>query len=435
MKKCILVLCMVAGLCLPASISPAASRVPPHSISRSKQFTAYSEVAEARGEVCSLAEDLKTRVHRSLGLPATWRLPVTILLMPTRTANEPASASLRYLKGGPGASSLIRIDFKAGSGMEELLKERLLEAILIDVASSGAAGAEARTIAIPEWLIQGFIGITELGEVGHPAAATFVGLFEANKVPTLRDFIDQDPRRLDAAGRQLYRGFSTTLVRLLLELPDGQKQMVRFLHSIPTGKVGSHRSLLAFFPALGGTDVSAQRWWKLAVARISARYGRGPMSLEATERELAAALKVRLDQPDGSIQVFDLDDFEQFRRSRQRHTALASMRYELQRVAVRSHPLTLPIVLSYIDLSNRIQKGTRRGTAEELQALAELRQEILQRGAEIEDFMNWYEATQLPTASGAFAGYFNLLRQLEGNQQAHVDPIRRYVDGLERELE
>ncbi len=63
------------------------------------------------------------------------------------------------------------------------------------------------------------------------------------------------------------------------------------------------------------------------------------------------------------------------------------------------------------------------------------RRDVLKRREDIADYMNWYEATQVATQSGAFEEYFRASRQLEGRRHVHrPDPISSYLDEMETEF-
>jgi cytochrome c peroxidase len=61
----------------------------------------------------------------------------------------------------------------------------------------------------------------------------------------------------------------------------------------------------------------------------------------------------------------------------------------------------------------------------------------VQRGNDITDYMNWYEATQVRTYSGAFDSYLKTARDLdrEDAERKKNDPISRYLDTLEKEFQ
>jgi len=66
--------------------------------------------------------------------------------------------------------------------------------------------------------------------------------------------------------------------------------------------------------------------------------------------------------------------------------------------------------------------------------VAAYRELIVGRMDEMEDYLNWYEATQISEQSGAFAGFMQAVKPVEAAPR-RPDAISKYMDLLEREFE
>ena len=51
--------------------------------------------------------------------------------------------------------------------------------------------------------------------------------------------------------------------------------------------------------------------------------------------------------------------------------------------------------------------------------------------SDIDDYMNWFEATQMKSGSGNFTGYLKAVDQSEVSTSKRRDPLSVYVDALE----
>ena len=54
---------------------------------------------------------------------------------------------------------------------------------------------------------------------------------------------------------------------------------------------------------------------------------------------------------------------------------------------------------------------------------------------EIDDYMNWYEATQMESQSGAFNDYLKAANQSQVSAPKRHDPLSVYLDALEDQIE
>ena len=54
--------------------------------------------------------------------------------------------------------------------------------------------------------------------------------------------------------------------------------------------------------------------------------------------------------------------------------------------------------------------------------------------SEIDDYMNWFEATQMSSGSGNFTGYLKAADQSQGPAPRRHDPLSVYVDALEDQV-
>ena len=57
------------------------------------------------------------------------------------------------------------------------------------------------------------------------------------------------------------------------------------------------------------------------------------------------------------------------------------------------------------------------------------------RMSKIDDYMNWFEATNLAGPSGQFADYMKAAERAAQPERARKDPISIYLDALETQFE
>jgi len=71
-----------------------------------------------------------------------------------------------------------------------------------------------------------------------------------------------------------------------------------------------------------------------------------------------------------------------------------------------------------------------------LRSIANYRALIVERMDKIDDYLNWYEATQMPEPSGAFEDFMQGSKALEKwTPPKRNDAISNYIDQLQREFE
>jgi len=66
--------------------------------------------------------------------------------------------------------------------------------------------------------------------------------------------------------------------------------------------------------------------------------------------------------------------------------------------------------------------------------LKALRARLSDRMTEIDDYLNWFEATQLQTPSGAFADYLRAADDQRNRQPHRNDALSVYLDALEEQF-
>jgi hypothetical protein len=92
-----------------------------------------------------------------------------------------------------------------------------------------------------------------------------------------------------------------------------------------------------------------------------------------------------------------------------------------------------PIVREYQEIVSlmAVQKG--RHLAKRLADVQALRGRLIDRMTEIDDYMNWFEATQLTKKTGTFSGYLRAADSEAVHFRRH-DPLSVYLDSLENQF-
>jgi hypothetical protein len=195
--------------------------------------------------------------------------------------------------------------------------------------------------------------------------------------------------------------------------------------------------LLQYFPVLGGSEAALEKWWTLGLARTSASDSHLALSVPETDAKLKPLLKLTLIDPKTkTTKEFALADYKAFIKSPAAPAALLECTKGLIVLQSQAHPLLRPVVREYQRIVGEISAGKTRGVDKALESIGSYHQLIVERMDKIDDYLNWYEATQMPEQSGAFNDFLESAKAAEKQQPPkRNDAISKYIDQLEREFE
>jgi len=405
------------------------------SISTSRQFIAFGADVRLRGAVCDLAERTKRDVLLLLDRRDEWATPILLHLQyPQANLPEMPRAACNLSQTGSGLK--IQLDLTIGLDVRRVeIQHELLRAILLEMIyrRSPNLAAGSAYISPPEWLLEGirtresdFDATTLLALLQTPVATR-------NILP-LDPFLRQRPELLDAPTRSLYSAYSHALLDLLLRLPDGRRALGRFIDDLPTATNDPLADLQRHFPELADADGEAGKNWTRFISQLSIGQPFQLLAAAETNRRLEALLQLKI-RAAGSEKIYRLDEFPQFLRDPSARAGLAEVRRELLALNTRANPIYRPIIDEYGQITEMLLRGRTRRLRERLAQLGKLRENIAGRMREIDDYMNWFEATKSRVPSGAFTDYFKAADSAAQPAQRRHDPISVYLDTLEAQFQ
>jgi len=404
---------------------------PARSVSPSQQFIIYGADAASRGAVSELAERTKANFLALLRRPDRWKTPVIInLQLPQANLPKIPAAGLRFSQTGFGLK--LQLDLTIPQDLDGSLVERaLLRAILLEMIyrNQPDIAAGTRYVQPPDWLLDGALALTP----GRDRGPLVEALLLPDKIIPLEELLR--PGRiseLDSPARLLYRAYSFALVQLLVDATGGPEQLVRYIDNLSRSSTDPLADLRAQFPTLDG---SAEKTWRSSVARLRATQSYQLLTFAETERRLGELLCVRISDPGHPTRMVQLDDLSQRKILPVEIAAIAALSQELLLLAARANPILRPIVQEYQQIASLLVKGKRKGLTARLVPLQASRAKLTTRMTEIDDYMNWFEATQSKTKSGAFADY---LKAVQGQNEApprRRDALSVYLDAMEEQFQ
>ena len=225
------------------------------------------------------------------------------------------------------------------------------------------------------------------------------------------------------------------LVELLVEQPGGRDSLARLLREWPRGNGEPLAALTSAFPALVTNGQTLQKWWTLSLARVTATDRHEGLGVAETDRELLTQTRLVLatGKP-GEHRGFHLEDFREFLPLPASRAALLARHTALVALSTRAHALLRPIVAEYEQIVALLARGKTNGLPERLAQAAADRTATLRRLAAIEDYLNWFEGTQMGQRSDAFDSYLKTANEISEQDRHASEPISRYLDQIESEL-
>jgi hypothetical protein len=421
-------------LLLLVSSSIAARFPDPPSVSTSRQFIVYGRDRTLRGLICDLAETTKLNLLRLLQLRDEWRVPLIVRLDEPQ-ANFPEARPNHLEVSQLGYGLKLQLDLPVtGEIQAGKLQPELLRAILIEMIyrNRGNVAPGTRYVAPPDWLLEAVLAL-QLEHDPDEGRRVLRTVVASDRIAPLEDIVRQDRTKLDSSSRQLFRSYSQALLQLLLGAPDGRRKLARYLTDLPDSPNDNLADLVVHFPETLGR--APGKWWALSVAQLSASDRYRVLSAGETAARLDQILGLSIPGSDGVSHRYSLGDFSEFEKLPAALGILTGTSRQLLLLGAQAHPSYQPVIRENDALVRLLARGETRGVRERLERIASYRRAVKRQTEAIADYLNWYEATQFKTMSGAFTELLNSSEKEEQPRARRHDPISVYLDFSEMEMQ
>jgi hypothetical protein len=424
----------LVSLCVLVQAPSVLPAPPERSVSSSRQFLVYGADVPLRGAICDLAESTKRDVMNLIEQRDEWTTPIVINAQyPQANLPERPRAALSFSQTGFGLK--IQLDLTIGSDASQPgLRRELLRAILLQIMYRPKSDLAAGTtyVAPPDWLLDGIRPRQSELDEGR-LRVVLEAPVTARKILPLAEFLRQRPELLDGLSRSLYGAYSFALVELLAHTPGGKERLARFIADIPSASNDPMTNLGSHFPELS-TAEGAEKTWSLHIARFATRRPFQLLSAEETERKLDELLILDISDA-GPKRKYQLDEFAKFIGNASSKVALTRCSRELSILATQANPICRPIIHEYARSVTLLAQGKVKATAERLAYLSAARKRMVMMMREINDYLNWVEATKSPGLSGAFADYMRAAELAAAPEPKRRDAISVYLDVVDAQFQ
>jgi hypothetical protein len=422
------------ALCLLTLADARAVDPKQRSDSSSQQFTVYCEDVRLRQRVASFVEEAKADVLQMMGVADRWKAPIVITIEKQTLAN-PGPPSLLRLVVTP-AGPKIAIEVRIGDDPAAVnLQKQIVRAVLLEYAyrdtpiRGGATFTES-----PWWVIEGAIQLARTRDIGVESEL-YRTLIETNKLPPIEEVLAEKPADSGATAMAFDQALALCLIQLLIDQPRGRESLARFVRDWPRGDGDPAALLKKEFPELALKRETLQKWWTLNLARFSAMDRYTGMTAEETEKELIPLLQIEAPADKaGPKKIFPVGEFDEYLKRPGIRAILTARHGEIIALGSRANALFRPVIAAYEAAFSSLAKGRKGGVRERLAEGERTRSVVLRRIAEIADYLNWFEATQMGLKSDTFDSYLKAAHEISEQDRKRSDPIGRYLNDLDQEF-
>ena len=404
---------------------------PERSVSPSQQFIIYGADAALRGAVSELAERTKANFLALLRRPDRWKTPVIVNLQLSQ-ANLPKIplAALRFSQTGFGLK--LQLDLTVARDVDGSLVEReLLRAILLEMIyrDQPDIAPGAPYVQPPDWLLDGVLALTP----GRDRGPLVEALLLSDKIMPLEELLrSRRLSRLDSPTRQLYRAYSWAFVQSLVDGTEGPARLAYYIDNLSRASNDPLADLKAQFPLLGE---DAEKTWQSSVARLGDAQSYQLLTFAESEQRLNELLRIKTPDAGKSPKQAQLSELAQRKPSVAEKMALNELSQNLVLLTIRANPVMRPIVREYQQVAALLARGKRKRIIERLARLQMTHTNLVACMSDVDDYMNWFEATQSNSGSGVFADYLKAAGDSQIPAPRRRDALSVYLDSLAEQFE
>lgn len=417
-------------VCFLVCYTVSAAATPPRSVSSSRQFIVFGANNVLRGVVADAAEQLKSKLLAALQIPDRWSVPILLNLLP-REANVPEvpQASLNFSQTGAGLKLQIDLvidrDFNTENFQREILRTLFLE---MTYRNQPALPAGTPYASPPEWLVE---GVATLNCESPQLWDALVNI--AAHPPALRNVVTEKPALLDPQLRIVFSASANALLKILLAQPGGRAEIVRYIERQSHFSNDAMAEFYQSFPEFAREESAAEKNWRSGLARVVKEEQFALLSFPATADELDNCLRRPIARAARNNPLsLTVCDANRITRGNLDSQAAHELAERLMILAAHAHPLLRAIVSDYQRAAELLARKQIARVGKIVSEAASLRVRLAERLREVDDYMNWFEATQAKTSSGVFTEYFRAAEPLLSRRH---DPLSVYLDAMETQFE
>lgn len=430
----------------------------------------HGKVKEQRDVLLDEAESTRRMVASALRLEPVFTFPIVVQIRETsalRPGLPPVWSAVSQTPDGFRFEVNLVPQNNAVPGpllRQELVRCILAEMLLRPHAATDLSGKETPP---PDWLLHGVLELLDYQALGRPSEA-FSTVFRLGRVLSIEDIFAAEPRYMDSVSRMIYRSSCCGLLLMLMEQQNGSKLLADLFKVLALMSGDDATAIARTFPSLSDSGNSLGKWWSLQLATMAQPGMDELLSPHETELELAKALVLELPaepaveakksgkggalgklfgkkkkeaaEAENKMPVATagmtcpLEEYNRVLPRKDRVAILARADLALTQLALRAHPVYRPVLGEYKSIIKSLSAGKKeKEAAASLAALANLRRKLQRDMQGIEDYLDWYEATQAEGISGNFQDYLNAFEELAKPPVPRRDPLSRYLNLMEQE--
>jgi hypothetical protein len=219
---------------------------------------------------------------------------------------------------------------------------------------------------------------------------------------------------------------------MLINEKNGPARLAQYIGHLSNASNEPLADLKTQFPSLGG---DAEQTWQLTLSRLRNLQTYQLLTFAESERRLDELLRLKISEANEPAKPESLDELALHKISASEKMALSELNRELLVFVAQANPVLRPIVREYQEILALLARGKRKRIAKRLSRLEDTRKQLAARMSNIDDYMNWFEATQMKSGSGNFTGYLKAANHSQLAAPKRHDPLSVYVDALEDQVE
>ena len=424
----------------PAPPAPAADSVVKdtgQTLSATGQFRILGAGVSVRRQYAGAAEQVKRELLQLLHLEDRWRHPVVVQLHDAAVVSRHGPSVVARLQSVGASVFRFQIDVRLDENARPAaFDEAVLRCLLgAEVVGNRRADEVRDGDLVPPWLMAGVAeAIAFRREPERSAMAAVV--FSRGRAFPVEKLLAETPDGMPAATQAAYRASACGLVLTLLAQENGADGFHRLLADLAqySGKPGD---LIRYhFQALAATESGLEKWWALQVADMARPKALDFLGAEESHRRLAQALvaDVLPESGLGQHQPTELAQIIARPPGAERQKALGTIWGRLRALEPRIHPLYRELASSYGGLVAQVMEGKAKHAATDLAALDAVRSRYVTLLDQVDDYLNWWEATQGRGDPRLFEAYRHLSQPAVPAARPD-DPIGQYLDEIARAVE